>query len=138
MPERKTLNTKFETRIQVLCFRLSFLWRIPIWWSVKTKSLNVERNRNIWHFLEYWECHQSDEWMKIKSLLIELFSISQKCSMETLVGGILPVASEKVVFEYRNKSLLVKLFQTSSLCWKDRILGFLKLNHPLQTSCFPS
>ena len=39
-----------------------------------------------------------------KDLCIKLSSTNEKCSMETLVGGIIPLVIEKYEFDYRNKT----------------------------------
>ena len=40
-----------------------------------------------------------------KQILIEPCSTTKKCSMEILVGGIIPVVTEKNEFDFQNKTL---------------------------------
>ena len=124
-------NFQANTRLQLLCFRLRFLWRKPNWWWLRFKILNIERNQIKWRFLESLDCYQSDAWIKTKSLLIESFSTNRKCSMETLVGRIIPVVTEKYEFVCRNKTIKLNnslSFWLSRFWWKHHKYWFFNQN----------
>ena len=70
----------------------------------------MERNQFKEHFLEKSDCHKSAAWIKTNYFLIESSSAKGKFSMETLVEGIKPLASEKNEFDYRDKSILISFF----------------------------
>ena len=60
--------------------------------------------------MELLDCHESDPWIKTKSLLIQSTSANGMFSMETLVGGIIAVVFEKDEFDYRDKSINLNNF----------------------------
>ena len=62
------------------------------------------------HFLENLGCHGSDAWIKTKSLLIDSSCANRKCLMDTLVGQIIPVPTEKYYLDYGNKSIILNIF----------------------------
>ena len=59
------------------------------------KRLNCEPNQNYCHFLDIFGYHESDAWIKTKGLSIEPFSARRKFALDTLVGEIIPVVTEK-------------------------------------------
>ena len=105
----------------MLCFPLSF-WcgkSNRLW--LRIKSLKFERHQNKLPFLEYLDCYESDARIKTKSLLIESSSANGTCSIETLVGWIIPALSNE--FDYRNKLIILNISSTlwlSGLWWKGK------------------
>ena len=85
-----------------------------MWW-LRIKSLNIERKQNKRHFIEYLDCHESDAWIKTIALLVESSSPKEKCSMETLVAGSIPVITEKYEFDYRNKPIILNIIKNFSV-----------------------
>ena len=71
---------------------------------------------NIWTV----DCHETDACFKTKGCLIESCSTNGKCSMETLVGGIIPVVTEKSEFDYRKKTKILNFVNLSDCRDFDR------------------
>ena len=65
-------------------------------WGVRVWILS--RMKKKYHFLDYLDCHESAAWIKTKQFLIELSSAKVKFWMETFVGQIISVVTEK--YEY--------------------------------------
>ena len=74
------------------------------WWRLRFISFKIERNQNNEHFLEYLNSHESNAWIKTKGFSIGLSSLNRRDSMQILVGGSMPVISEKYEFDYQNKT----------------------------------
>ena len=89
---------EYREKLKVKCFGPSGYW--------------CKREKQ-WFFswmLVYKCCPESDARIKTKSLLIESSSTKNgKCSMETLVGGIIPVVPEKYEFDYRKKTIIFNI-----------------------------
>ena len=102
---------EYREKLKVKCFGPSGCW--------------CKREKQ-WFFswmLVYKCCPESDARIKTKSFQTEASSIKNgKCSMETLVGGIIPVVPEKYEFDYRKKTIIFNISQTfwlSAWWWKD-------------------
>ena len=86
-------------------------WGLKVW-------ISSEKRIALFGILD---CHESDAWIKIKGFLKESSSTNGRCSMETLVGGIITVVTEKYEFDYRNKTIKFNISWTiwlSGLWWK--------------------
>ena len=57
--------------------------------------------------MDYLDCHESIAWIKTKTLQQMLSFANEKFSMETFIGQIIPVFTEKYEFDYRDKSLFL-------------------------------
>ena len=77
---------------------------------LRIKSLNVDRNKNEWHFLEHLDCHESDAWIETKEKFFESSSKNGELSIKTLVGEIITVVTETNESDYRDKSIILFFF----------------------------
>ena len=84
MKGRKTITFSLITRLQVLCVRLWSWWiKSNFWWL---------RHQYKWHFLEYFDCHESATWLKT-DLLNESSSTNGMFPIEAWLGGFIPAVS---------------------------------------------
>ena len=72
MQKRKAMIVQVNNRVQVFCSRMTFRWRKSNCWWLRSKNLKIERNQNGKQFLEYFEYHNFDAWIKTKIISIEL------------------------------------------------------------------
>ena len=95
--ERKTIIFQLNTRLRVLCLRLRFCggngtgggWELKVWKSseIKKTVLFAIFGQSRIRFM-----------VKTKALLNDSSSTNGGCSLETLVGGIIPVITKKWVW----------------------------------------
>ena len=79
--------------------------------------LNTEINQNYWHFLESSDCQDSDARIKFKISSIQIFSVSEEFSIQTLLQKTKPVVTENHEFEYRDESILKAFFRIFEPFW---------------------
>ena len=93
-----------------------------------------------YHFLEHLDCHESDAGIKTKSLSIDYSSTNRRFPIETLVGGFIPVVTEKYDFDYSNISIKLNLFVrkvlTLEIMMDKTKKVFFQQIFPLKTSSF--
>ena len=77
--------------------------------------------------LDVLHCHKSDAWMKTKGFSTGTSTVKENFSMQTLFGEIIPVVTEKLGLENRDKSIFSKFPDISDYLNHDgkiRELGF--------------
>ena len=78
---------------------------------LRNKTLKSERNQDKQHFWENLDCQESDARMKTKRVLTESSSAKRRLSVETAVGRIKPLGSEKYEFDYRAETKTLNIFK---------------------------
>ena len=108
MQERKTMTFQLHSCLQLLRFRLRFLWSNPKWCWPEIKKLHFQQNQIKKQFFENLDSHKSAAWIKTNYLLLKLSSANGKFVNETLFEEIITVVNDRSELGYPDKSKQMK------------------------------
>ena len=98
---------------------MQILWMKSFFYFWRNVAMNKEMNCYRKHFLEWWNCQDSEASNRLDFFPIESYFTMLIFSVESLMEEIKPVVTEKIQFEYRDKPIFSVLAFLGHF-WKTR------------------